>query len=181
MYREYRDLTVSGAVTQCYRDMGSRHRARAHSVQVCTSAFLRLSLLYLCTYFHSRFYSEWIYSNARMKSTLCTFFLLWELDLRLQETVYSLRLCVWKGWQAASAADQPSSSTTTLRSSSPSFPTPRGRTWRWTALHPRSPWFQLIKYNKWSGELGCFTKTKIGRGCALLTWKKPDCRMWKNI
>merc|ERR1712136_435948 len=34
MYREYRDLTVSAAVTQCYRDMGARHRARAHSVQI---------------------------------------------------------------------------------------------------------------------------------------------------
>ncbi|CAL4069595.1 unnamed protein product [Meganyctiphanes norvegica] len=34
MYREYRDLTISGAVTQCYRDMGARHRARAHSIQV---------------------------------------------------------------------------------------------------------------------------------------------------
>lgn len=30
MYREYRDLTVGGAVTQCYSDMASRHRARAH-------------------------------------------------------------------------------------------------------------------------------------------------------
>merc|ERR1712060_603115 len=34
MYREYRDLTVSGAVTQCYRDMGARHRARAHAIQI---------------------------------------------------------------------------------------------------------------------------------------------------
>jgi len=34
MYREYRDLTVGGAVTQCYSDMASRHRARAHSIQV---------------------------------------------------------------------------------------------------------------------------------------------------
>ena len=34
MYREYRDLTVGDAVTQCYRDMGARHRARAHSIQV---------------------------------------------------------------------------------------------------------------------------------------------------
>merc|ERR1739842_11569 len=34
MYREYRDLTISGGVTQCYRDMGARHRARAHSIQV---------------------------------------------------------------------------------------------------------------------------------------------------
>uniref|UniRef100_A0A8C1V7Q8 Large ribosomal subunit protein eL20 n=1 Tax=Cyprinus carpio TaxID=7962 RepID=A0A8C1V7Q8_CYPCA len=34
MYREYRDLTTSGAVTQCYRDMGARHRARAHAIQI---------------------------------------------------------------------------------------------------------------------------------------------------
>ena len=34
MYREYRDLSVCAAVTQCYRDMGARHRARAHSIQV---------------------------------------------------------------------------------------------------------------------------------------------------
>merc|ERR1711908_120835 len=34
MYREYRDLTVSAAVTACYRDMGARHRARAHAIQI---------------------------------------------------------------------------------------------------------------------------------------------------
>ncbi|GCB74115.1 large ribosomal subunit protein eL20 isoform X2 [Scyliorhinus torazame] len=34
MYREYRDLTTAGAVTLCYRDMGARHRARAHSIQI---------------------------------------------------------------------------------------------------------------------------------------------------
>merc|ERR1712211_189154 len=34
MYREYRDLTVNGAITQCYRDMGAMHRARAHSIQI---------------------------------------------------------------------------------------------------------------------------------------------------
>merc|ERR1712170_168855 len=34
MYREYRDLTLTGAVTQMYRDMGARHRARAHSIQI---------------------------------------------------------------------------------------------------------------------------------------------------
>ncbi|EEB15001.1 60S ribosomal protein L18A, putative [Pediculus humanus corporis] len=34
MYREYRDVTVAGAVTLCYRDMGARHRARAHSIQI---------------------------------------------------------------------------------------------------------------------------------------------------
>ncbi|XP_050307874.1 60S ribosomal protein L18a-like [Anthonomus grandis grandis] len=34
MYREYRDLSISGAVTQCYRDMGARHRARTHSIHI---------------------------------------------------------------------------------------------------------------------------------------------------
>ncbi|KAL1770436.1 60S ribosomal protein L18a [Sigmodon hispidus] len=34
MYREYWDLTTAGAVTQCYRDMGAQHRARAHSIQI---------------------------------------------------------------------------------------------------------------------------------------------------
>lgn len=46
MYREYRDLTVGGAVTQCYSDMASRHRARAHSIQVKFS-YLKLIILYL--------------------------------------------------------------------------------------------------------------------------------------
>jgi len=32
--REYRDLTVSTAVTQCYCDMGARHHARAHAIQI---------------------------------------------------------------------------------------------------------------------------------------------------
>lgn len=41
MYREYRDLSVSGAVTQCYRDMGARHRARAHSIQVIVYLLLK--------------------------------------------------------------------------------------------------------------------------------------------
>jgi len=34
MYREYRDLTTEKAVTQCYRDMGAKHRARAHAIQI---------------------------------------------------------------------------------------------------------------------------------------------------
>jgi large subunit ribosomal protein L18Ae len=34
MYREYRDLTTGAAVTQCYRDMGARHRARPGSIQI---------------------------------------------------------------------------------------------------------------------------------------------------
>lgn len=42
MYREYRDLTVSAAVTQCYRDMGARHRARAHAIQVVINNFVVL-------------------------------------------------------------------------------------------------------------------------------------------
>lgn len=34
MYREYRDVTVAGAVTQAYRDMGARHRAQADRIQI---------------------------------------------------------------------------------------------------------------------------------------------------
>merc|ERR1712193_308074 len=34
MYREYRDITVCGAITQCYSDMAARHRARASSIQI---------------------------------------------------------------------------------------------------------------------------------------------------
>merc|ERR1712010_156282 len=34
MYREYRDTGLGGAVTQMYRDMGARHRARPGSIQV---------------------------------------------------------------------------------------------------------------------------------------------------
>uniref|UniRef100_A0A803TT14 60S ribosomal protein L18a n=1 Tax=Anolis carolinensis TaxID=28377 RepID=A0A803TT14_ANOCA len=34
MYREYRDLTTAGAVTQCYHDMGAHHRAHAYSIQI---------------------------------------------------------------------------------------------------------------------------------------------------
>ncbi|PVD25168.1 hypothetical protein C0Q70_15666 [Pomacea canaliculata] len=34
MYREYRDLTAAKAVTQCYTDMGARHRARASSIHI---------------------------------------------------------------------------------------------------------------------------------------------------
>merc|ERR1712045_539158 len=34
MYREYRDVTLAGAVTQMYRDMAARHRARPGSIQI---------------------------------------------------------------------------------------------------------------------------------------------------
>merc|ERR1719219_204246 len=38
MYREYRDMSLPGAVTQMYRDMGGRHRARPGSIQVLRTA-----------------------------------------------------------------------------------------------------------------------------------------------
>ena len=34
MYREYRDVTVASAITQCYRDMGARHRVTADRLQI---------------------------------------------------------------------------------------------------------------------------------------------------
>ena len=32
--KEYRDLIVSAVITQCYRDIGARHRARAYVIQI---------------------------------------------------------------------------------------------------------------------------------------------------
>merc|ERR1712080_101605 len=43
MYREYRDTMTSGAVTQCYRDMGARHRARPGSIQILKVAAIASS------------------------------------------------------------------------------------------------------------------------------------------
>ena len=34
MYREYRDVSLAGAVTTLYREMAARHRCRGHSIQV---------------------------------------------------------------------------------------------------------------------------------------------------
>ncbi|KAI6180771.1 60S ribosomal protein L18a [Aphelenchoides besseyi] len=34
MYREYRDVTMVGAVIQAYRDMGARHREQADRIQI---------------------------------------------------------------------------------------------------------------------------------------------------
>merc|ERR1739838_1076216 len=34
MYREYRSTRIADAVTQAYRDMGARHRARPGSIQI---------------------------------------------------------------------------------------------------------------------------------------------------
>merc|ERR1711993_70702 len=43
MYREYRDTKTDGAVTQCYRDMGARHRARPGSIQILKVARIESS------------------------------------------------------------------------------------------------------------------------------------------
>merc|ERR1712134_27912 len=43
MYREYRDTMTAGAVTQCYRDMGARHRARPGSIQILKVAAIASS------------------------------------------------------------------------------------------------------------------------------------------
>merc|ERR1712062_835768 len=43
MYREYRDTKTDGAVTQCYRDMGARHRARPGSIQILRVAAIASS------------------------------------------------------------------------------------------------------------------------------------------
>uniref|UniRef100_A0A8R1TVP5 60S ribosomal protein L18a n=1 Tax=Onchocerca volvulus TaxID=6282 RepID=A0A8R1TVP5_ONCVO len=43
MYREYRDNTVAGAVTQCYRDMGARHRAQADRIQIIKVQVIKAS------------------------------------------------------------------------------------------------------------------------------------------
>ncbi|VDM49104.1 unnamed protein product [Toxocara canis] len=43
MYREYRDNTVAGAITQCYRDMGARHRAQADRIQIIKVQVIKAS------------------------------------------------------------------------------------------------------------------------------------------
>jgi large subunit ribosomal protein L18Ae len=40
MYREYRDVTVDGAIEQMYADMAGRHRARRSSIQIIRSAIV---------------------------------------------------------------------------------------------------------------------------------------------
>lgn len=34
MYKEYRDLSVTGAVAHMYQDMAARHRCRGQSIQI---------------------------------------------------------------------------------------------------------------------------------------------------
>jgi large subunit ribosomal protein L18Ae len=45
MYREYRDLTLTGAVSQLYDEMAGRHRTRPRSIQIIRTATLKASEL----------------------------------------------------------------------------------------------------------------------------------------
>jgi large subunit ribosomal protein L18Ae len=38
MYKEYRDVTLNGAVDQMYQEMGSRHRVRFPCIQIIKTA-----------------------------------------------------------------------------------------------------------------------------------------------
>jgi len=55
MYREYRDLTLCGAVTQLYDEMAGRHRTRPRSIQIIrtgiveTKDVLRANILQFAT------------------------------------------------------------------------------------------------------------------------------------
>ena len=41
MYKEYRDVTMNGAVDRLYLDLASRHRARSRSIQIIKTAVLK--------------------------------------------------------------------------------------------------------------------------------------------
>ena len=45
MYREYRDLKLTGAVSQLYNEMAGRHRTRPRSIQIIRTATLGASEL----------------------------------------------------------------------------------------------------------------------------------------
>merc|ERR1712125_259955 len=45
MYREFRDLTLTGAVSQLYDEMAGRHRTRPRSIQIIRTATLSASEL----------------------------------------------------------------------------------------------------------------------------------------
>merc|ERR1719488_316735 len=40
MYKEYRDLTINGAVSQMYAEMAGRHRAQPGSIQIINTAVI---------------------------------------------------------------------------------------------------------------------------------------------
>jgi len=41
MYKEYRDVTINGAVSQLYSEMAGRHRAQPGSIQIINTAILK--------------------------------------------------------------------------------------------------------------------------------------------
>lgn len=41
MYREYRDLTLTSAVSQMYNEMAGRHRTRPRSIQIIRTAIVK--------------------------------------------------------------------------------------------------------------------------------------------
>ena len=43
MYKEYRDLTINGAVSQMYAEMSGRHRAHAESITIMKTAIIPAS------------------------------------------------------------------------------------------------------------------------------------------
>merc|ERR1712039_785032 len=43
MYKEYRDVTINGAVSQMYMEMAGRHRAKPGAIQIINTAILKAS------------------------------------------------------------------------------------------------------------------------------------------
>mmetsp|Transcript_21449 Transcript_21449/g.53697 ORF Transcript_21449/g.53697 Transcript_21449/m.53697 type:complete len:88 (+) Transcript_21449:2-265(+) len=43
MYKEYRDVTINGAVSQMYSEMAGRHRAQPGTIQIINTAVLKAS------------------------------------------------------------------------------------------------------------------------------------------
>jgi large subunit ribosomal protein L18Ae len=41
MYREFRDITLTGAVSQLYDEMAGRHRTRPRSIQIIRTAVVK--------------------------------------------------------------------------------------------------------------------------------------------
>ena len=41
MYKEYRDVTLTGAISQMYMELAGRHSARAEAIQVIRTAVLQ--------------------------------------------------------------------------------------------------------------------------------------------
>lgn len=45
MYREYRDVSVNGAVSKMYQDVAARHRSRFSNVQIVRTATVPSSMM----------------------------------------------------------------------------------------------------------------------------------------